>query len=1163
MFDRLVSYPPDEQAKALLTLNAADTELRHEVARLLAHAREAALSVIDGHAADLIAASSGPTPGTFGRFVVTRRVGAGGMGVVYEAFDPLRATRVALKALTRITPASVALFKNEFRSLADVHHPNLVTLYDLFEHDRRWFFTMEFVEGQTLTAHIRDSVDRWTAVRSVLAAIAQGLAALHQSHKLHRDIKPSNVMVARDGRVLILDFGLVADLEPVTNVDVLFAGTPNYASPEQASQEPLTAASDCYSLGVMLFEALTGHLPLSARLRRDRQPSLTLTSGQFGPIPDDLARLCEDLLQLPPENRPSASEVFERTRTGPITVQQRAGSRSRKTHVDWFIGRADELRTLERALGETVSGPVVIAIEGQSGVGKTALVNQFLASAQRRPSTIAVQGRCYERESISFNVFDSLSDALNVHLRGMDAGGLPRLLPADVDVLGRMFPRLEWLGTFAPTAPPYLDRQQLLRAGCRALRELLRNLSRTANLVIFVDDVQWSDLDSAEMLVELLRDPNPPPFLLVLSFRSEERSRSPAVAFLLAELHEVPGVQFRQLTLQALSRESAIAVATLLLAPPGEHAAALEYAEGIARESGGNPYFLGELAAYVLRTEHSEPSSFSAGGLTLTSVIHARAQQLPEAARRLLEIVAVAGRPIRSVDALVAALGDERSPTWLARLRSDRFVRAVISEEGEFVEPFHDGLRETIVASLTAADQRHRHHALAVTLERSASADPELLAIHFEGAGHFDRAGTYYVTAAEQASAALAFNSAAARYEKALVLNVLPDDGRLSIVRARADALANAGRAFEAAESFKAASDESSREGLMSLSRAGYHFAASGHVENAKQAFARVNARLGIRMPLGTTLAVPRLLALKAWLGLRRYRFQERPKGSITPLELTRIDACWFVGAGLGLVELMTGALFTTYALYLALRSGDAYRVARSLTWEAAIAASQSRRGKKQAEVLFSACREIVDRLKDPYCTAMFTLCQGLADFSHGRWTSARQRMDTAEQLFTRECIGVSYELATLNGFKLQTCVYSGAYRELREITPGLLDTARSTSDLYLETFIRGAILPLLHLADDRPDLARASVEAALAAWTSPGYHLQHALIDQIRLCIELYDGKPEDAIAIIKCQWPLLKRAGLLFNQNLRAKLLELKAKCLAASAFSSSHIASAAAMT
>ena len=1152
-FDRLVSCPPDEQERALQDLGQHQSVVRREVVRLLAHARSASSTgIIDGHAADLLVLDAGPPPPAFGRLIVQRRIGAGGMGVVYEAFDPLRGARVALKALARATPGSIALFKNEFRSLADVHHPHLVTLYDFFEHDGRWFFSMEYVDGSPLLPYLAASPDRWGAVRRSLAALADGLAFLHTTGKLHRDVKPSNVMVTHEGRVVVLDFGLVAEVAP--GADTSFAGTPSYASPEQIRREPLTTASDCYSLGALLFEALTGDVPAAAAARPLAPGRVVPTAGRYGPIPGELAGLCEALLELDPARRPTAADIA-RSSGASVASLGRAPARHQATP---FVGRNEDVRELEAALDAAAAGPVVYRLESASGMGKSALVRHFLARRAAVRPGITLSSRCYERESISFNVFDSLGDELNAYLRGLEPGTFADLLPAGIDALGRMIPRLGWLGELARQATRMADDQELRRAGIGALGELLRTLSRASTPVVFVDDVHWCDLDSAEMLLELLSGPRPIPLLMILAFRSEERARRAPLAHLLTGLAALPAVDLRERTLPPLAPESALAIASHLLAGVGGTAPRPEQVAAVARESGGHPYFLGELATYAAMPAEAETARAS-DQPTLASLIHARARQLPGHARRLLETVSLAGGPIRSADALAAALGEAPDITCLAILRSDRFVRAIAVDGDELLEPFHDRVRETIVDALPPAERRGRHLALATILERSPAAEPELLAIHFEQAGEHGRAGTYYLRSADQAAATLAFNSAAARYERALGLDAFVGERRLEIMRMRATALANAGRAFEAAEAFKAASVGHTHEGLVSLSRAGYHFAASGRVSDAKTIFATVNSRLGIRTPLDSRFALPRLLILKARLGLRGYRVRA---SEVTPLEGARADACWFIGAGLGLVELMTGALFTSQALALAVKAGDARRVARGLSWEAAIAASQSRGGKKRAVELFQTCREIVESLQDPYCRAMLELCEGLADFSHGRWADARRRLDAAERLFTEECVGVSFELATLNGFKLQTCVYAGEYRDLRALAPGLLDAARSSRDLYAETFIVGAIQPLLQLADDRPDLARASAESALARWTSPGYHLQHALIDQVRLCIELYDGAADRALALITAIWPQLRRSGLLFNQNLRAKLLEVKAKCLVAAPTGMSRAAAARAI-
>src|SRR5438093_912963 len=195
--------------------------------------------------------------GEFGgtdRFLVQERLGAGGYGVVYRAIDRERNLPVALKTLRHVAPKALVRFKEEFRALADVSHPNLVTLYELSSYEEQWFFTMELLDGVNFLWYVRGetspaesgstsavsaptgsdlraifdrpgdepgavsgppaaslSLDR---LRQALPQLVEGVLALHDAGKLHRDIKPSNVLVTRGGRVVLLDFGLVAEIAP-------------------------------------------------------------------------------------------------------------------------------------------------------------------------------------------------------------------------------------------------------------------------------------------------------------------------------------------------------------------------------------------------------------------------------------------------------------------------------------------------------------------------------------------------------------------------------------------------------------------------------------------------------------------------------------------------------------------------------------------------------------------------------------------------------------------------------------------------------------------------------------------------------------------------------------------------------------------------------------
>src|SRR6185503_12168672 len=265
VFDEALLQPPSASEAYLDRVCAGDPDLRAEVTRLL-EAHQDTRSIPDTPT-ELVPAVRGEEhfAGT-GRFQVMRRLGEGGMGVVYEVHDRVRDEVVALKTLLRTSAADLYRLKREFRSLADVAHPNLVCLYELFVEDERCFFTMELIRGVSFVDHARKtpcpSGDRLV---DALRQLVDGVSALHRHGKLHRDIKPSNVLVTPEGRVVILDFGLIAEQSPQTAGDVSYesGGTPAYMSPEAASGAAPSEASDWYAVGVTLYEALTGRVPVA------------------------------------------------------------------------------------------------------------------------------------------------------------------------------------------------------------------------------------------------------------------------------------------------------------------------------------------------------------------------------------------------------------------------------------------------------------------------------------------------------------------------------------------------------------------------------------------------------------------------------------------------------------------------------------------------------------------------------------------------------------------------------------------------------------------------------------------------------------------------------------------------------------------------------------
>ncbi|HEU4522833.1 MAG TPA: serine/threonine-protein kinase, partial [Thermoanaerobaculia bacterium] len=395
------------------------------------------------------------SPSALERFEVRSQLGAGSFGTVYEALDRQRNRTVALKVLERVAPDTVARFKREFRTLAELRHPNLARLYELIVLGGQWLLTMELVRGSELLEHlafvelqhsfVQDRIPTLTDfdgdqtmiltrpaakkvsplyiqhIRATFQQLAVALSVLHAHGVVHRDIKPSNIMIARDGRVVVLDFGLAVEESLDDTLDRRqVVGTPGYMSPEQIAAAAPTAASDWYSFGVLLFQALTGKMPFEGetamdvvhnQLHAEAPDARDVVRG----VPDDLAALALACLERDPLQRPSDMEVIERMGVRDFDPVRSERTRERATEL---VGRGRELRTLRTWLDALKPGEGrIILIEGSPGVGKTALLDRFLDAVRAAGDTLILAGRCQPWESLPFNAVDAIVDALARELR--------------------------------------------------------------------------------------------------------------------------------------------------------------------------------------------------------------------------------------------------------------------------------------------------------------------------------------------------------------------------------------------------------------------------------------------------------------------------------------------------------------------------------------------------------------------------------------------------------------------------------------------------------------------------------------------------------------------------------------------------------------------------
>src|SRR5688572_5049482 len=283
LFEAALEQPPEKRKSFVAEASKGNAIIYEEVLSLLdAQARAAefmegsAMSVAAGALAQELTTIATLVGKEVGTYKIEKLLGAGGMAEVYLARDSKLDRMIALKILPWHFLADadrIARFRREARALTSLNHPNLITIYEVGEANGLHFIATEFVEGQTLSLlRTKLSVKE---LLSIVAQVAEALAAAHQSGVVHRDIKPDNVMVRPDGYVKVLDFGLVklmevsSDRQDVANTQLGVAmGTLSYMSPEQAAGEPIDHRTDIWSLGVVLYELVTGQRPFTGDSRQ-------------------------------------------------------------------------------------------------------------------------------------------------------------------------------------------------------------------------------------------------------------------------------------------------------------------------------------------------------------------------------------------------------------------------------------------------------------------------------------------------------------------------------------------------------------------------------------------------------------------------------------------------------------------------------------------------------------------------------------------------------------------------------------------------------------------------------------------------------------------------------------------------------------------------------
>jgi len=764
----------------------------------------------------LFEGSPGTAGRTVGRYRLLDLLDRGSMGVVYRAYDPTLDRCVALKLLRTEGEdcRDRDRFLREARAAAGLAHPNVVTVYEAGEERGVRFFAMELVEGQLLSRILRSR--RRLPEREALDAICQVLSALDAAHRaglVHRDIKPDNLMVLPDGRVKVLDFGIVKlDREAtLTRADEV-VGTVTHMSPEQASGEVVGPASDLYAAGLVLYEMVAGRLPFAddstALLLYQHLHEPPPPPSSFNPILspelDDL--VLRFLAKQPLQRYRSAGEAIAAVRS--YLDRRRiddlaAGSPpqttpfSPKDGTPPLIGRLRELARLDAAVQRAVGGAGgTVFIEGEAGVGKTRLAQEAQARARQAGARTAL-GACYYRHGVVpyLPFIDALRDLLTSAMDEDERQEAKAWLRREAPELSSLSDRFGTTIGFSPEPRPQSGAApEAARRLFEAMAGLLSRVASRRPLVLLLDDAHWADDATLRLLHVLSRTARNTGLLILVTYRPED---------LLPEAKGLPHPLTE--TVRRMGREQGVEHIRLERLPRPDAACLVRSLLGAAdfpeafwdllyAETQGNPLFLIEtlklLRAQNALSQRAGVWRVRAGASELRipdrvrDLVLRRLDRLDFDQREVLQAAAVVGYRFTS-DLLACALGLGRRPLLRALYRLERVHQLIVSSGGGYAF-CHSRVREVLYQEIPDELRREYHrcigHLLAERCQGRVDDAVEEIADHLLHAGEDAEAIPLLLTAGEKAERLCAWPEAARRFEQAAQAagRAAPPDGERS-----------------------------------------------------------------------------------------------------------------------------------------------------------------------------------------------------------------------------------------------------------------------------------------------------------------------------------------------------------------------------------------------
>ena len=1098
-------------------------------------------------------------------------VGHGGMGVVYSALDKKSNERVAIK-VGKTLGANSDFIKREFRTLAKIRHPNLVVLKELHQFNDSVFFSMEHVEGDSFNSKSVTQKkegapwlpDQLADLCCRLLELAGGIDFLHRNGYAHCDIKPSNILVTPTGRVVILDLGLAQSFQRQRRrQDQGFGGTSAYMSPEQASGEPPRAASDWFSFGVVMFETLFGCKPFQGDpldvlfdklVGNAAAPSLEETG-----VEQSLSNLCLSLLNPDPSERPVVEEIRQCLEC--FCKEPTVSPRTPAAQIG-FYGRRQELRQLNRRLVDSRNAPkpTLVFVEGDSGMGKTHLIQKFLEDCRNSAQSIVLSGRCYENERIPYKAIDAVIGELAIRWRLHDQ---PDAVSGQlINSIGAVF---KGFSGSVDSQHEVSNTSQTAEEGLSAVLKALSSGGK--NIIIFIDDVQWADADSGELLCKMIRDV---PLLLICSHRRMQRPNQ----FITHLSNELSGTLQRGRTLPRVKVGPFSDQDAERFLDRNFPSLSKQVLDKAIEASDGVPMFLTSLAEQLCTMPADQIESNSLDW----------ARELGPKEKRLLQFVCASGYPLPQSIALQAAEISYDLEASVSDLSSRRLVTLSQSDGEVMLTPFHDMIREAIYSKLDAAERKTVHASIATVCEDKPDVLPDRLAFHFREAGDRAKCCHYSIAAGDVAAKSRAFAEAVRAYKDAREHFVGSDKEKQDLQQKLAASLGQLGQSSEAGDLyFELAALEDG--GHQFLQQAAYQYCAAGRIEDALQGFDRLLKPWGYKTFDAEASVLWRLLWLrlkqtvsdktdwfKSWnpMAARRSGVSTgagdgdavATSPMATPLDEhasddNRLcDLLWDVGIAFSFFDMTQACLFSYYSQQVARRGGDETRILRANIWrashEAMFGSSKKRLVKKLLDSTDTPTTKGI-----PYLAGMHSLAKGMSAHFFGDWETAVEKCVEAEELLSADFDDLSfYEVkngihldqmgistAQLNG--LLGLQYSGKYKEMTARYYEFLSAPANRDHLLNKSNLMIFVGTYACLVSDRPVDACSLLDEALKMWPVDKLCFQQIIAEYIRVEAYLYSREYRLALDAMEDLWKTVSRSNYIRFESMRVFIWELRGRC------------------